>query len=87
MGRADDDPMHPCHHPMNSTTPYMNMSPLDPGHYSADPSHNPGDTGRHPVDTGHGELGASPPPLGASSPHSPGASARDSYRESYEAKC
>ena len=63
------------------------MTPLDSGHYSADPCHHPADTGHHPVDTGPRELGASPTPLGASHPHSPGASARDSYRESYEAKC
>ena len=63
------------------------MTALDPGHYSADPSHHPGDTGHHPVDTGNGGLGASPPPPGASHLQSPGASARDSYRESYEAKC
>ena len=63
---------------MNSTTPYMN--PLDSGQYSADPSHHPADTDHHPVDTGPRELGAS-------HLHSPGASARDSYRESYEAKC
>ena len=56
------------------------MTPLDPGHYSVDPSHHPADTGHHPVDTGPRELGAS-------HPNSPGASARDSYRESYEAKC
>ena len=71
MGHPDDDPMNPCHHP---------MTPLDSGHYSADPCHHPADTGHHPVDTGPRELGAS-------HPNSPGASARDSYRESYEAKC
>ena len=56
------------------------MNPLDSGQYSADPSHHPADTDHHPVDTGPRELGAS-------HLHSPGASARDSYRESYEAKC
>ena len=63
------------------------MNRLDPGQYSADPSHHPADTGHHPVDTGHRKLGASPPPPGAPHLHSPGESARDSYRESYEAKC
>ena len=63
------------------------MNRLDHGQYSADPSHHPADTCHHPVDTGHRELGASPPPPGAPHLHSPGASARDSYRESYEAKC